>query len=137
VDSPEYHSYLFFLWLEGTPTISASQLQSDMLVYFRGLAKERGKNYGFTPDLSKVSATYKEDTGEPPVFGGVKSRAFNGTVDIWDTHGKIITLNSEVVTAVCPGSGHTAVFFGMSREPRNGAMWKDLDAIRDTFRCKR
>src|ERR1700740_1954610 len=30
-DSPEYHSYLFFLSLEGTPQIRAGQIQSDML----------------------------------------------------------------------------------------------------------
>lgn len=135
-DSPEYHSYLFFLWIEGTPAISASHLQSDMLVYFRGLAQQRGQNYAFTPDLSKISANYAEDAG-PHVFGGVPARSFAGVVDIWDTHGKVIRLNSEVVSAVCPGTNHTALFFGMSLEPREGAMWKRLDAIRDTFQCKR
>jgi PDZ domain len=135
VDSPEYHSYLFFLWLEGTPTISASKLQSDMLVYFRGLAEERGRNYGFTPDLSKISATYKEDSAVSREYGGAPARSFSGTVNIWDTHGKVITLNSEVLASVCSASHHTALFFGMSLEPRNGEIWKQLDAIRDTFRC--
>jgi hypothetical protein len=134
--SPEYHSYLFFLWLEGTPTISASRLQSDMLTYFRGLAEERGRNFGFTPDLSKVLAAYREDAGVSPRYGGVAARSFSGTVSIWDTHGKFITLNSEVVAASCPGSNHTALFFGMSLEPRGSEIWKDLDAVRDTFRCR-
>ena len=134
--SPEYHSYLFFLWLEGTQTISPSRLQSDMLTYFRGLAEERGRNYGFTPDLSKVSATYSEDRGASPRYGGAAARSFSGTVSIWDTHGKVITLNSEVVAAPCPGSGHTALFFGMSLEPRGGEIWKDLDSVRDSFQCR-
>jgi PDZ domain len=136
-DAPEYHSYLFFLWLEGTPPIDASQLQSDMLVYFRGLAEERGRNYGFTPDLSKVSATYKEDSATSRKFGGAGARTFSGTVSIWDTHSKVIVLNSEVVAATCTGSNHTAWFFGMSLEPRDGDIWKELDAIRDTFRSSR
>jgi hypothetical protein len=136
-DSPEYHSYLFFLWLDGTPPINASQLQSDMLVYFRGLSQERGRKYGFTPDLSKVSATYKEDSGTSRTFGGAEARTFSGTVSIWDTHGKVIALNSEVVAATCAGSHHTALFFGMSLEPRDGDLWKQLNAIRDTFRCSR
>jgi hypothetical protein len=42
-DSPEYHSYLFFWWIEGGNAFTARQLESDMLVYFRGLAEERGK----------------------------------------------------------------------------------------------
>jgi PDZ domain len=136
-DSPEYHSYLFFWWLEGAPALSASQLQSDMLVYFRGLAEERGRTHGFTPDLSKVSANYHEDAAAPRKFGGTPARTFSGTVSIWDTHGKVITLNSEAVAATCPGSNHTAVFFGMSLQPRDGDIWKQLDAIRDTFRCSR
>jgi hypothetical protein len=136
-DSPEYHSYLFFLSLEGTPPISAGQLQSDMLVYFRGLAEERGRNNGFTPDLSRVSAAYQEDAAASRKFGGAAARTFSGTVSIWDTHAKVITLNSEVVAATCPGSNHTTLFFGMSLEPRDGDIWKQLDTIRDTFRCNR
>jgi hypothetical protein len=136
-DSPEYHSYLFFLWLEGTHMLSAEQLQVDMVKYFSGLAEERGRTYGFTPDPSKVSATYKEDLGTSRMFGGLAARVFGGTVDIWDTHGKIITLNSEVLVSDCGTSNNTAFFFGMSLEPRDGEMWKRLDAIRDTFRCRR
>src|SRR5438045_8258159 len=41
-DSPEYHSYVIFMSLEGKQVLSAEQLQSDMLTWFRGLAVERG-----------------------------------------------------------------------------------------------
>ena len=135
-DSPEYHSYLYFMWLDGAPPMTASQLQSDMLVYFRGLAQERGKNYGFVPDLARVSARYRDDRAGSKTLGGAAARAFSGTVSIWDTHGKVITLNSEVVTAVCPMTNHRALFFGMSMQPRGADIWKQLDAIRDTFQCK-
>jgi hypothetical protein len=103
-DTPEYHSWLFFLWLDGTHMLSAEQVQTDMVTYFRGLAEERGQNYGFTPDLS---------------------------------YGKIITVNSEVLVSTCGTSDHTVLFFGGSLEPRNGDIWKQLDAVRDTFRCSR
>lgn len=136
-DAPDYHSFLFFLWVEGSHLLSSEQLQSDVVAYFRGIAEERGRNYEFTPDLSKVSATYKEDAAASPTFGGEAARAFSGTVTIWDTHGKIITLNSEVLISACGTSNNTAFFFGMSLEPRSGNMWKQIDAIRDTFRCNR
>ncbi len=136
-NSPEYHSYLIFWSLEGTHLLSAEQLQSDMVTWYRGLAEERGKNYGFTPDLSKVTATYKEDLAASPTFGGAAARAFSGTVSIWDTHGKVIMLNSEVLISDCGTSNRTALFFGLSPEPRDGDMWKQLDAIRDTFQCRR
>jgi hypothetical protein len=137
VDSPEYHSYLFFLWLEGTPPVSAEKIQSDMLTYFRGLAEERGKNYRFTPDLSKISALYNADSNGADTLGGAPAKSFRGSVNIYDTHSKIITLNSEVTAAVCPGTGHTMMFYGMSLEPHDGAMWQQFHAIRDTFRCAR
>lgn len=134
-DSPEYHSYVFFLWLEGDPVLDAARLESDMLTYFRGLARERGRNYAFAPDLSKVTASYREDPAASRTYGGVPARTFSGSVSIWDTHGKVIRLNSEVAEAQCPGSDHTALFFGMSIEPRDGPVWKAIDAVRDTFRC--
>ena len=134
-DSPEYHSYVFFLWLEGAQSLDAARLESDMLTYFRGLAQERGRNFGFTPDLSKVTASYREEPAGTRTWGGAPARMFSGTVSIWDTHGKVIRLNSEVAQAQCPGSGHTALFFGMSLEPRDGPIWKEIDAVRDTFRC--
>ena len=137
-DSPENHSYVIFMSLEGTPMLSAEQLQSDMLTWYRGLAVERGGTYKFTPDLSKVSVTYKEDSATPRTLGGAAARAFSGTATIYDTHGKIITLNSEVrMISGCGKSNNTVFFFGMSLEPRDGDMWKQLDAIRDTFRCSR
>ena len=136
-DSPEYHSYVFFLWLEGAPVLDARKLESDLLTYFRGLAQERGRNFGFTPDLSKVTASYREDPAASQTYGGAPARTFSGTVSIWDTHGKVIQLNSEVAQAQCPGSGHTALFFGMSLEPRDGPVWKAIDAVRDTFHCGR
>jgi len=136
-DSPEYHSYLFFWWLDGTPTLTAKQLESDMVVYFQGLAEQRGKRNGFQPDASKVAASYSADPAGPQNFGGATASSFKGVVSIYDTHGKVIDLNSEVVTGVCPGSDHTVAFFGMSMQPRQEGIWKSIDTVRDSFRCSR
>jgi hypothetical protein len=137
-DSPEYHSYVIFESLEGTHLLSAEQLQSDMLAWYRGLAVERGQANKFTPDLSKVSVMFQEDSARSPALGRSAARAFSGTAAIWDTNGKIITLNTEVLMiSGCGASKNTALFFGLSLEPRNGDMWKQLRAIRDTLRCSR
>lgn len=39
--SPEYHSYLIRWWLEGSKPLTAEQLQSDMITYFRELAAQK------------------------------------------------------------------------------------------------
>lgn len=136
-DSPEYHSYLFFWWLDGTTPLTAKQLESDMVVYFQGLAEQRGQRGGFKPDPTKITASYAADPTGSHTLGAAPASSFQGSVIIYDTHGKLITLNSEVVTGACPGSNHTAAFFGMSMQPRQEEIWKHMDAARDSFRCSR
>jgi hypothetical protein len=136
ISSPEYHSYLILWWLKGTPTLTSEALERNMIAYFRGLAEQRGRNNKFTPDLSKVMASYRESTG-PQVFGGAAAKNFAGTVTLYDRHGAVITLHSEVVTSVCAAVAHTPVFFSMSKEARPAALWKHLDAVRDGFRCEK
>ena len=105
-----------------------------MVAYFRGLAEQRGRNNKFTPDLSKIMASYRESAG-PQTFGGEAAKNFAGTVTLYDRHGAVITLYSEVVTSFCSAAGETPVFFSMSKEARPAALWKQLDAVRDGFRC--
>jgi hypothetical protein len=136
LSSPEYHSYLIVWWLESTAPLTADGLKDDMVTYFRGLAEQRGRNNHFTPDLTKVAAEYHEAEG-PHSFGGEPAKEFAGTVTLYDRHGSVITLHSEVVTSVCPADGHRAVFFSMSKEPRPAALWTRLDAVRDGFKCRR
>lgn len=135
--SPEYHSYLILWWLEGSNPLTAARLQSDMIAYFRGLAEQRGRNNHFVPDLSKVAAEYSDSDRGPQTFGGAPAKSFNGSVTIYDRHGQVITLNSEVVASVCSAADHTAVFFSMSLAPRPAALWSQLDAVRDGFKCSR
>jgi len=135
--SPHYHTYMFWWWLEGRVAVTPSQLESDLKVYFRGLCEERGRNNHFTPDLSQVSVSYHAEPRGASSLGGSPAQSFRGVLRFYDTHGKVITLESEVVSAFCPQSNHTALFFGQTQEPREAAIWGQLDAIRDTFQCSR
>lgn len=135
-NSPEYHSYLIVWWLEGKQVLTADELEKNMVIYFRGLAEQRGRNNKFTPDLTKVTATYRESEG-PGSFGGEPAKNFAGTVNLYDRHGAVIALHSEIIASACSKTGNTAVFFSMSKEPRPSPLWKQLDAVRDGFRCVR
>ena len=135
-NSPEYHSYLIVWWLDGAQALTAEGLEKDMVIYFRGLAEQRGRNNKFTPDLTKVAASYRESEGQRS-FGGEPAKNFAGTVTLYDRHGVVITLYSEAIASVCTKAGNTAVLFSMSKEPRPGALWRQLDAVRDGFRCVR
>jgi hypothetical protein len=136
LDSPEYHSYLFLWWLDGQRPITAAELESDMVTYFRGLGEQRGRNNNFNPDLSQIKAQYASSSNGPSTLGGEAATNFKGTVTLYDRHGRVISLYSEVSSSYY-GDGHTAVFFAMSKEPRPSALWSQLDAIRDGFRYRR
>jgi hypothetical protein len=136
LDSPEYHSYLFFWWLDGKQQITAAELESDMVIYFRGLAQQRGRNNNFQPDLSQIAARYSTSKDGPPSLGGAPATSFGGMVSLYDRHGSLISLHSEV-TRSFSADGHTAVLFLMSKEPRPSAFWSQLDTIRDGFRYRR
>ena len=43
VESPEYHSYLILWWLDGRKEISATELQTDMVLYFKRLAEQEAE----------------------------------------------------------------------------------------------
>jgi len=134
--SPEYHSYLIVWWLDGSQKLSVEDLQKDMLTYFRGLAEQRGRNNKFTPDPMKVTATYRTSEGQPS-FGGQPATNFAGTVTLYDRHGDLVTLYSEVITSFCPKTANTVAFFSMSKAPRPAQLWNQLDAVRDGFQCVR
>jgi hypothetical protein len=134
-DSPEYHSYVFLWWLDNRPRpLTAAELESAMVTYFKGLAEQRGRNNNFTPDLSRVQAHYSRASGSS-AFGGAAATNFAGIVTLYDRHGKVLSLHSEVSSSYS-GDGHMAVFFAMSKEPRPSALWPQLDAIRDGFRYR-
>ena len=135
--SPEYHSYLILWWLEGSKPPTAEGLQNDMIAYFRGLAEQRGRNNKFTPDLSKILAEYHDSGEGSKILGGTPAKSFSGLVTLYDRHGKVITLHSEITTSLCAAADHTAVYFAMSLEPRPAALWSQLDAVRDGFKCNR
>ncbi len=134
--SPEYHSYQFFWWIDGTTPITASDLQANLDTYFRGLSSDRGQRRGFHPVLSNVSAIIQNATAKPAPVARLDGQVFEGTAHLYDRNGKVIALHTEITTFVCRGAAHTAVFAGFSQLPRPARVWSEVDAIRDSFACR-
>jgi PDZ domain len=134
--SPEYHSYEFFWWLDGTTPITASQLQAHLDIYFHGLSSDRGQRRGFHPVLSNVSATVQNATAKPASAARPDGQVFEGAVHLYDRDGKVIGLHAEITAYVCRAAAHTAVFAGFSQLPRPARIWSEVDAIRDSFSCR-
>ncbi|HUE01191.1 MAG TPA: PDZ domain-containing protein [Bryobacteraceae bacterium] len=125
--SPNYHSYAFVWWLEGKPDFSAERLQSDLLTYYRGISEERGRTRKFTPDLNRVSVAW----------ASAGAASFRGDATFYNPAGELFTLHGEASLQFCANAGHTAAVFILSPADSAAAVWKDLHAIRESFRCSR
>ena len=90
----------------------------------------------FKPELSQIKAQYLSWSTGPSSFGGEAGTNFRGVVTLYDRHGKVISLYSQV-SASYYDDGHMAVFFAMSKEARPSVLWSQLDAIRDGFQYRR
>jgi membrane-associated protease RseP (regulator of RpoE activity) len=132
VASPEYYSYLFVWWIEGGIPNSV-HLNADMIAYFQGLSKQRGERLGFRPDASKITASFHE--GGQTTLGSQPASFWSGNVTVYDTHGQVVALSSEISATACPNSGHSLLYFAMSKEPRPAALWNQLDAVKRTIQC--
>ncbi len=136
--SPEYHSYQFFWWIDGTTPITTSHLQANLDTYFRGLSSDRGRRLGFHPVLSNVSATVQHASASatPTSVARLDGQVFEGIVHLYDRTGKVIALHAAITTYVCRAAAHTAVFAGFSQLPRPARIWSEVDAIRESFACR-
>jgi hypothetical protein len=130
--SPNYHSYAFVWWLEGKQEFSADRLQADLLAYYKGISAQRGRTRKFTPDLDRVSVTFA--AGAAGASNG--SRSFHGDAVFYNPAGELFTLHGEASLQYCR-DGHTAGVFILSPQESGAAIWNDLRAIQQSFRCSR
>ena len=123
-DSEEYHTFAFFLWMEGKYPESAAALQSELQEYFTGVSKERATDKNFSMDPEQVKVTL--EPADAPLN-------FLAQVKLYDTLGKLITLHAEVSQLFDQSAGHSVLFLCLSPQDRNSAVWKPLRAIRVSF----
>ncbi|MGO4883626.1 MAG: PDZ domain-containing protein [Bryobacteraceae bacterium] len=129
--SPNYHSYAFVWWLEGKHGFTTARLESDLVTYYKGISEQRGRTRKFTPDLNRVSVTLAADGSQ----SGYQS--FHGDAILYSPAGSLITLHGEAVLKFCTDANHTAGVFILSPKDSSAEIWKDLRAIRASFRCSR
>jgi hypothetical protein len=127
--SPNYHSYAFVWWLEGKQEFSAAKLVGDLLAYYKGISRQRGETRNFKPDLDRVSVTWTSDGRK----GDVES--LHGDTTFYAPSGELFTLHGKASIQFCASAGHTAGVFILSPMESGAAIWKDLLAIHDSFRC--
>lgn len=132
--SESYFTYTFFWWIK-EQNITPQQLEKDLVNYFQGLTSAVGKSKGQDYDLSKVKAkvTLMENKTKLPY----KTKNYQAVVDTYDAFASknLLTLNMEITIFNCETAKRTVSFFSVSPKPKNEAIWKQMQEIRDSFNC--
>ncbi len=131
-NSPEYWSYAFLWWLNGSVEINTAVLDSNLKTYYTGLAEVNGghipreKFIPVTTSFKKIK-TAKNDMG-----------TFSGTIYMLDYMSqKPVRLHAKVHVRACPGKNNTFVFFELSPQPFSHKIWRALGRLWQGFKCNR
>jgi hypothetical protein len=130
--SDEFWTYAFVWWLHGDVALDAATLNSNLAAYYAGLSTAVEQRENFDPqDAAAVAALAPAPSDEAGAARWV------GTVSAYDafvTHARV-ALNLEVRVFRCAAQDRTVALFTVSPQPAGHAIWKQLAALRKSFRC--
>jgi hypothetical protein len=127
--SDTYFTYVFALKITNDLTIDGDWLKSFLDTYYRGLCKTVAEGTDFDIDVSKITATVREDHYEAQ-----DSRHFSVTLASFDPFvtGKPLTLNLEILLLETSRTDHR-VFAAVSPKPTESPVWKLLRKLKRQF----
>ena len=128
-----YFTYTFIWWLKGEHRLTAAELRSHLLQYFRGLYKAVSKKE--EKDVSRFSAEIEKISPQDATDGGKEQyRGHVAWVDPFVTEEKLV-LNVKVWRWYCGAEGRSAMFFALSPKPYEHANWQLMES-QEAGRCQ-
>ncbi len=127
--SDTYFTYIFAMKITNDVSIDAKLLKSLLETYFRGLCRTVAEGTDFDIDVSKISATVREDHYEAP-----RSRHFSVMLDSYDPFvtGKALKLRLEMLVVERNRNDHR-IFAAVSPKPAESPVWKLLRKLKQEF----
>lgn len=133
-DAPDFFSYALLFWLPDGEKIDAKTMETELLTYYRGLAKTVLASKKQEVDVAKFTLTIKEAKEKSGKrASGDTFMAYAGElkwVEPFAT-GKAQTLRFEIQTWAAEKHKHQCLFICVSPKPTTDEMWKALREIRD------
>lgn len=124
--SAEHWSYAFLWWLEGQPAIDAAGLTSSLTAYYNGLVSRNISSRKIPTEkvIPTVAAIKKIKTGagDAETYGGT-IRMLNYLVQ------RPMVLNCIVHVKPYDAQQRTALFFEVSPQPLQHAIWREMDQL--------
>ena len=127
--SDTYFTYIFAMKITNDVSFDAKLLKSLLETYFRGLCRTVAEGTDFDIDVSKISATVREDHYEAP-----RSRHFSVMLDSYDPFvtGKPLKLRLELLVVERNRNDHR-IFAAVSPKPADSPVWKLLRKLKQQF----
>jgi hypothetical protein len=120
-DSPNFWSYVWAWYINGTEKVTTNDLEKNIQYYFDGLL---GLDFYKIDDkpLRKTNAVFIKKT-ESQFVGKVKTHDTRYTK-------KPMTLNVTVETSFCEQENKTIIHFRFSPKPFDNTVWDTLDEVK-------
>ena len=125
-DRDDFWSYLMIWWLPGDTNLSATALEEDLRIYYRGLVGAVAPGAGFDPESVTIDADLEAE-------GSQQFRGRITTLDAFAT-GKAVELTVRIAGVMCDEK-HLSLIFSISPQHEEHEIWGDLETIRSGFRC--
>lgn len=133
-DSANFFSYAMFFWLPDSLKVDTATLETELLVYYRGLAKAVSEGKEQKIDVATFTMTVKDAATKPAKRpNGQAVTAFDGELKWIEpfTTGKAQTLRMEIHAWREAEQKSRCVFICASPQPQTAAVWKSLREIRE------
>jgi hypothetical protein len=132
--SEDLWTYCFLWWIKPDSKVSKESLEKDIQAYYSGLV---GRNIVSRKiDAAIVvptTASFQEATAQKG-----DRKTYEGSVKMLDYLSlRPITLNINVHVIPCDQQGNLGVFFAISPQAKTHALWKQLNSVREGFKCKK
>ncbi len=132
-DSATFFSYALLFWLPGDQPTDARTLETQLLAYYRGLAKSVAESKERTIDVAPFTMTVTEAKTKPRRASGEEVIAFTGElkwIEPFVTAAEQ-TLRMDIQTWRSAEPAGRCLFICASPQPESADVWNSLRAIRE------
>jgi hypothetical protein len=133
-DSATFFSYALLFWLPDSCKVDTATLETELLVYYQGLAKAVSVGKEQVIDVTTFTMTVQESATKPNRrAGGEDVIALDGELKWIEpfTTGKSQILHMEIHVWHASKHRNRCVFICASPQPQTAAVWKSLREIRE------
>ncbi|WP_025667883.1 hypothetical protein [Aquimarina megaterium] len=128
-DSEDYFSYVFLWMINENPSLTASDLENIVNIYFDGLMNTGAiTNFNFFKKIPKTQSSFHQ----------TDKNTFEGSVELYDEFFKkgIIVLNAKIKSEYCPAQEKYLIWFYLSPQEKSHQIWDQFTKVHLNIKCR-